>query len=1364
MLSGFNDITPVTFLYEHDSDLIVNQSTFATQQGLNMNLVNALSGLKDETILNYSNIYLTKQLPVNDIITLPYKDELNLTFTTYLAFYSVPDIVPGVTQYLSFIPDNSIQSFLTTTLSLSDTQTTTFAFYNIDGLNCKIYVLDGGYVKYLTFRTVQEDFIVIEENPTIINDGLNVFEYSLDENGYLKLFFRYSGVFYIVRYDQLTGTLKAIDSSLTTPETNDIINTTFTSLDPIKFKNDFIYYSKPDIKTFETQLNRTISNIPQNHVIHYSYQSGVNFITGGEANIDFFKTKNVLSDDYYINDKLPFGEDYTLQRDYTSILSKQNSELYEGDLQFNYNYYTKEFLLLPDLATKFILPEILFPYAVINIENTNLVNLGSYGGLTPVFSDKVIKHLDPNSNVVNYNEANGIYLYTWLYTDNAQLTSYWLDRYYYPSRTSINVAYSGGSNELYTYTSDLCAFINENYPQNDYLYYDIRSSLTFEPSATYTYSRIGNKYINKVVDTFAKSVTSINVFSNNNVPQLQSTSISYGSSAYGGFKLTADTDNSFTISFDMDSQNVENINSNLIVGNNFDEGISLYKGGLKNIFTPGYFINKDSKVTFFSIDNTYTFTIDISEFVEASAKILDIVNTGFDHLIKIFYLNLDNNAPGFLDIAINSKTYNKFEFTELINNFNDGGRLSLFDKLYKGNSEIWYLTKPINTNEGFVYKFDYLNNLYLGNIVLPNSDNLNPDFYNSVVSFYNSISTLSGFRGDILEDSIGVSKIEGVVYFKNLSAGTEYPSLCTTAGIFDIAVLQDKFYLQTNGNITSYDKYKRRYNTYYTNISAVSGIKIDFINDGYKPKLLSYSANYLGEIIVDKFDIDSAVLENTYNTGIIIDPIYFGEYFFLTKARYTDLTATGVISNNFTRYTPPFSEQSFVPLVEGGTLSAFNIQTVFGFVSENSNSSTIITGTVSMSGATIPADVTLSLFQDTNLLATVSASGNDKILNLTYQNIAPEVSYNIVCKRLESERLPIRFDFNIKNATVYDVYFQNVIVGGNFIKPGAVTYPVTLIGYNYSSLTNALGFITTANAVLADENYVANTAIFASNFNVNNSTDNPTNNFYHNYYNPHLLMTVLPDISSFTPVQLNVNANEEPPYDSITSLLSGVPFQVPTNFDVIRSINKFDSSDMVIRLDLYSGNNYKNKQTEIIPFNIDNNSQISISFDVNNGLLDVYKDAELVSSTPLSANTFYTSYFLNNNFGVGLPFINNDPVSVLMPSISGLFANYYTLNNFTVFDRALTPDEVKFNFLKNKKIDYINLDVTSGTRNNTDTVASYNKFTIPGRKNNSVKIYIKNAYLNDAGKEQLTSQLLPKIRNIVPLNIEDIELVYINYE
>jgi hypothetical protein len=128
-----------------------------------------------------------------------------------------------------------------------------------------------------------------------------------------------------------------------------------------------------------------------------------------------------------------------------------------------------------------------------------------------------------------------------------------------------------------------------------------------------------------------------------------------------------------------------------------------------------------------------------------------------------------------------------------------------------------------------------------------------------------------------------------------------------------------------------------------------------------------------------------------------------------------------------------------------------------------------------------------------------------------------------------------------------------------------------------------------------------------------------------------------------------------------------------------------------------------------------------------------------------------------------MPFINNRAASTLGTNYNS-FPNSYGITDFVVYNRALNSDEVKFNYIKTQKIDAVNFDIPQGTRNNTDTASSFNKFVIPGRKNNSVKIYIKNASLDDAGQAQLTSQLIDKLKNILPLNTGNVKIEYINYE
>lgn len=1375
MILGLNDINPVKFLYENDSDLIVNQNLFQTQQGLQLNLVNALSGCRDETLQNYSNIFLSKTLSTNDVVTLSNKQPLSLVFSTYLALSSLPTLSSDL-RYVSLSSNPALSSIATFTKVLTSTPQTYFFFNDIDGLKCRISAFDYNQTKNLTVNLIKGnqinefDCYFSTETIAITSNNTNIFEYALDVNGYLKLFLRQGGNFYIIR--GVGNTLSAVNVATTTSLSTDILGTAYAYRDSLNFKNDFVYYDKPNVKDFLVKEDRTILDIPQNFVLYYNYQSQFNFLTGTDVLVNFFKTKNVLSNDYYINDKLPFNNKDVLQREYTTILSKQDSEIFNADLQLNYNYYTKEYLLLPDVATKFTLPETLYPYEVINVDNSSLVNAGSYGGLSPVFSDKIVKSLNPNLNTVKYNEANGIYLYTWLHTDSQQLTSYWLDRYYYPKKTTLNTAYSGSNNQIFNYTSGLSSFLSTAYSQNDYSYYDIRSSLTFEPSASYIYSRLGNKYINKVVDTFATAISSVLLFTGDNVPINQTNRLVFDGNTYGGFKLNSDTNNSFTISFDLNSENIDNIKSNLIVGNNFDEGISLYKGGLKNIFTPGYMINSLTGVDFFDIQNLNTFSLNVSSYVGVPVTVLDIINTGFDHIIKVFYVRNDNNVPGFLDFSIYNKVFNKYEFNTLANAFRKTENIILYGKAYKGNNKIVYITKPTDPASGvLVYEFDYLNNEFIppvGGFAAPFKN-----YINNIVSYgegFTSTTTLSGFGGGLLNGYIGVSKAFNTVYFRNLSGtggptalGNQYPVLSTIdGGFFDVEVLGDKFYVQSNGFVECYDEYKRPLKTYNLSSEAFSGIKLDFINDNYKTKLLSYAADVNGHIVVDKFDLQTGDIENTFNTGLKVDPIFFKEYNSLKKAEYDVLNGIGIVNSSFVSGGEENPYTWSTPLItDGYGLTSFPVNALLGGISQNCNITSSLSGTVRLYGQPIPTDLWLILYEGSTAVANVSGDGVSTSLNITYQNLKPNIPYAIECQREIADTLVVNMGLQIFNGTFFNGSFRNVVIAPQFVYPGSVGFANAFSASTTNSLTDQYGFVRTVDSIELNSQYAV--VGYSAMYNLNgNTTNNPYTNFYHFKTNPHLLLNANPENGKFKPNLLEFTSDTSPS-GSIFNFLSGAPFQVPTNFSTINSVNKFSQGDMIARADLYAGSDVKNKQTAIIPFDIDNNSQVVISFDVNEGFIRIYNNAELLKNYTLSANTFYTSYFLNNNFGIGMPYINNKPASTIGENYND-YATNYTLNNFTVYDRPLNADEVKFNYLKNQKIDEINFDITSGTRNTTDTITSYNKFIIPGRKNNNIKIYIKNADLTSEGEAFLTTQIMQKLKNILPINTNKVELKYINYE
>lgn len=1342
---GFNNYwQPTEMLYEHDTNLKLVQSEFKTQQGLALNLVNILSACRDTTIVNYSNIFLSSRLPINDVIYLSKKNDENLSFPTYLALSAYP-VIGSSTRYVSISSNPGQSSPITTVASLSNSEETYFAFVDIDGLKCRVSLFDDDRTKNLTVNLTSFDCYFAEETPLIEQQRSNIFEYALDSHGFLKLFFRNGSNFYIIRNSG--SNIVAVDASINSPQTTDIFATTYRAQEALKFKNNFVYYDKGLLKRFIINDDLTISDIAQNHVVSYSYDSDVNFVSAAEVLVDFFKPKNVISNDGWVNDTLPSANP-VIQRDYSSIISKFNGETFNGAFQIGYNYYTKEFLFIPDVTTKFTLGDNLYPYSVLNIADCSLINCGSFGGLTPMFSDKIVKQQNNNTNASSYNESNGMYLYSWLYTDTINLTSYWVDRYYNPKRTTINAAYSGTNNQIFTYTSDLSAFLSAYYPADDYLWYDIKSSLTFEPSASYFYSRIGPDYIKQVVSTFPISAV-VNQYDGENAFQRSSNDINFDGNTYGEFKLASP---SYTLSFNVLQKHADSLNATLLVGNNYDEGLSIYKGGNSNIFTPGVLINTLSGVELFNPG--FTYALNVSSIVKSPVKVLDIVHNGLDHPIKLFYSRTDNEVPGFAEFNINGELINAFEFASLSSVFVKGENIKLFSKEYINTDEIWYYAS------NNVYKFNYHNNTYIGSLsVGPNNW-----YANSVVTYNGAISTLSGFRGLVLDDT-GISKIENALYYKDFATNTEAAALTTFgASIFDITTLDNELYVQMNGEVSVFDIYKRKINSYTLSPDVVSGCKIDFVNVDYKTRLVSYGFTLSGHIFVDEFDLDSSTPARSYNTGIKANKQFFGEFNVPKRGKYTKLSGIGVVTNQFISgyYESEYNWAN--PIMNG--LTAIPINAIVAGTSDNCGVGSTVIGTMSLTdNSPIPEDMSINLYRaDTGtLLGYASANNTATELYVSYPNPIVNVPYSVECVRSSKDIAAIKLSLKMSNGSFYNGSFRSAVIGSQYIGLYSPGYACALLAEDPVDLLPENNFIYLADAyalspfftVLPYKQYNPNTSF-------NNYTQNPLNNFFASGTAPHLVLVANPGTTNstntsyttgFSATLLEFASNFNPPYGPSAlsaTPLSGAPFQVPTNFNVVKNINHFDE-DYVARLDLYAGNNYKNKQTLVTPFT--GGDHIAVSLDPVNGTLKIYRDGMLSKTASFSATLFTSSYFTDNSYGVGKPLINN----VASDSDNALD---FALNSICAYNRVLNDSEVMFDYLKDRKIDAVNFDIPAGTRNNVDTVKSFNKFSIPGRKNNTVKVYIQNLNVTDESKPQITSQILEKLRNVLPITTDQIEIVY----
>ena len=101
-------------------------------------------------------------------------------------------------------------------------------------------------------------------------------------------------------------------------------------------------------------------------------------------------------------------------------------------------------------------------------------------------------------------------------------------------------------------------------------------------------------------------------------------------------------------------------------------------------------------------------------------------------------------------------------------------------------------------------------------------------------------------------------------------------------------------------------------------------------------------------------------------------------------------------------------------------------------------------------------------------------------------------------------------------------------------------------------------------------------------------------------------------------------------------------------------------------------------------------------------------------------------------------------------------ANNATISDLLVYNITLSRDFIKYLYLKGVDVDDINIDFTSGSRNNIETVDNIFKYNIPGRLSNSIIVYIKSAGISEDSKAILIDILNERLKNTLPVNITDI--------
>jgi hypothetical protein len=905
----YTDLLPVEFTLS-DPDSILKKIQLRTIQGNNISVYNILGNVKDVLAKNYTVNYLTGKQQPKDFIDQEKTNEniANQDLSTSLTFAGLsPASAVNVLRYSLQNTNADVDVILASSINANETVVIDF----LDDLTCKVKIFDfvekemvipepGGEIK----------FVQISQYPLYKRDGKNIFNYVYDVDSNIITFTNtISSIFNIV--SPLSGRLYGVSPSI------QAINNAFVKIEPQpgfiienKFTDNFVYYDTTN--NVYTVSDETLIEQEYNFLVYYPYEALTPTTTGFETQMTFFNLRNHISNNAYVNPLLQ--TDHTQnQRLYSSIVNAGAREIVNEPLAFSYNFYTKEYIFKADKITKFVLPDTLYPFSHVNINDTNLVNCGAYGGQSPYFSDKVFKLLDNNKTKnepypnIDFDllfqdntymltqdndvfvlqeqgipdtivENNGTVLCSWLNTEDETQPGVWYDRYYNP--TSITFIDAISSNEIpqFETLSQAEQYLIQNSLQDE-LFFDVKSNMVFEPQGTYFYERIGNKYINTMIDSISslllKDSFDVKTIDDGAVSVKQN-SLVFASSGYDSFDLDTLTNRNYSISFKLNSDNTKPFQSYQIFGNYYNDGYAVLDDFY---FTPFIVIPDSTNLHFYNSKLEFIRTIQVPQ---------------VDTIIDVLFLDQRNDFVVYGELG-SIKTFIKLGFNgEVIDVVSDSSSVynTFIQGGYKSRVIHSYNAVTFATPQSALYTLN-LNSFSLSSTPDPLSAAYTDKILFSSLSGFIPISTdvsitsLTGVNAAstpyFITDDVYAYHDTKLIYFSKTDGGFYQQSLSATEkDIYSIGSYDNKLFIQSysrtgslsTGQLDVFSSERDYLSSFNLSVSAVSGKHIDFIKDETGINALSFSTNSLNQLIIDRINLETGQL-STIQTSYSALPEFF---------------------------------------------------------------------------------------------------------------------------------------------------------------------------------------------------------------------------------------------------------------------------------------------------------------------------------------------------------------------------------------------------------------------------------------------------------------------------------------------------------
>ena len=452
---------------------VFKQGSILFSSGTSLGFANALSGISDIGVKNYTNFYLTPNTRLTQILSEETVSISPTKITTTLQ--------QGVNNFVSIVvpPDDTFQ-YVTTEMELVFSQET--PRYNNQ---FTIDILDSKYCTISYDDFISTSYIIVSngqcklKRAPLISSNENYFRYVINGDK-LILLKDISGSTSIITSNN--GKLSAVN--FTQHVYNNIIANALTinakaSVNlPSVVNQEYIQYT---LSGLDISSNNKVTNITGNYLLCRNHDSNNSYdvillknTTSEVGEVGLFNSLGLSGSDVAAN-----------YRNYTSI-NHNIDQSEDNSLSLNYVCYNESTVIYPGI-NRFTTSDTIFPYSVLNINDTTFVNNGAFGSLTPKYADKVYKEY------INNIGESATYLCTWLSYDRVTDRCLWLDRYYYPNLTTKEQTLTASiySDTFNTYIDQL---INSNLgletSVKENQYFDKISDFAFEPSTSYIYDRI----------------------------------------------------------------------------------------------------------------------------------------------------------------------------------------------------------------------------------------------------------------------------------------------------------------------------------------------------------------------------------------------------------------------------------------------------------------------------------------------------------------------------------------------------------------------------------------------------------------------------------------------------------------------------------------------------------------------------------------------------------------------------------------------------------------------------------------------------------------------------------------------------------